>query len=959
MEEADGKREGDGDGSGLETLLTRLEVTPRGELFAGFRGLGGIHYPNWKHLFVTHILGRNIEGEAEESLRRYREVCDKIDANPKLCGLENRLKSKYWTVLQLLCPITLKDELPTEFIRGHYTQQARWRLTNPGNLVRIDELTLNGLKDAREIKNSLDGLRAEIGKIRNPAYATRTFNDLDELFDSHGANFEEIMRRKGEIASLRNLPAEIFEMKAEIYNRMTSLNGSLNGKLRLKYKQFGSDRVRELRVEQDSWDYLERGRMITAGELLARRWLFIDTEIPHFRRDNPRITWAGLYVCEGESETREIHTIHDLGVEDVDGFRICRYKNQDEMDIGIAERINQINPDVVSSYNTRFDLIKPTESESGFPIGDERTDPIYKVTTKFFERIGVKDRFVIDFLRWQKIARAFDINAKLEMAAGFKKEINYDEMEALEDLAQSGDERGRESTRKIAGYLGGDVKELVKLFKSAEFRKDLEDACWICGNFGLGIERVLHSANCVNDVQEKGYFKELGIYREEVPPHQRTKIMQELRTAARERFTRHSSVRLIEQEGKQGLFIDVSKVYIPVGDIIKSLVARRFPEVMKFDAYKAQFRADKKRLFFLEQYQREFGRWLIEDYGAYVKDVSAFDESLKNIGHEEFEDVYHRFRESLESQFPRELSKLNMARLTADAVEHYVLPELKEFLRKHALNYRYFQKMANQRSMIKRRGRNLIGNYDVFPDRRFFVPEKRRLEEDIAVMDDFLEERIGEINKFFRENSLDLIAQDGNYIYLTGSRELLEKEDCPVILVDTIPRLYNADHPYYEKFGFFSHMKLKDEPGYHLNILESSTYGKMLQCLLEGKNSEARQVYLLAINKLSSGNIKMNELMFFNKNKERYSAFVEGNDDKMHFSLKCPDGRSFESDKRGQYFIDDRGEEEERVYIANPCDFAPDIRKYSKRLEKRARLILEPVGGLSAGRQMSLIGQPL
>jgi hypothetical protein len=945
----------------LEALLTRLEVNSKGELFAGFRDMGGIHFPGWKNLFVSEILGRNSEhpefedddGDDEWSYYdKTDELQAQINANPNLRGYKTRMKDKYWKIFQLFCPASLKEELPGEFVRGHYTQQARWRLSNPGNYISLDEQTLLALKDGREIQETLEAIRRTIAFGRETPHATRTFNDLDALFDSYnGANADEILGRRQEYASLRDLGSEVFEMRKKAHDKLLAANSSLKG-VRLRYFAPEGKREHDFKIEQGSWAYLEKGRMMTAQELLAKKWLFMDIEIPFFRRANPKITWVGATYCHNGAEIPEIHTVHDLGVDEVDRFRIHRYKDETELISGLRDSVNTQNPDVVSTYNTRFDLIKLRESAAGFDIGSEQTPPLFKVTTKFFERIGVNDRLVLDFLRWQKIARAYDINAKLEMAAGFRKPITYNDMEILEDKAFQGD---REAARKIGGYLAGDVRHLASLFYSDEFRKDLEDICWMCSEFNLSLERVMHSPNCINDVQERGHFTELGIYREEVPPHEKTKTMNALRQGARETFRKTTS-KLITQPPRKGLFSDVYKVYVPTGEFIRELVARRFPDVNKLAARKKQFAGDSKRQFFLEQYQKEFGRWLTEDYGLYLREVGAFDRMMKEVSKGEFEEVYHRFREHLKANFPDSLRRLNEAKLPIRDVAGHSLPDIDEFLANYGLAHKDFQKMANQRSLIKRKGRHVIGNYDVFPSTRFFNPGKHRKFSDIFVMDETLERRFEEVNDFLKREGLTLVAKEGNYLYLTGDEGAVEYEGAPFILVDKIPRLYNADCPYYEKFGFYSHLKLKDDPGYHMNVFEMGVYGQMLQHLLHGENDGARKVYSDSLEALASGNVPMQDLVFFNKSGERYTAFVEGSDGPMYFAQACPeDGQLQEdSEKHLQYFTAALRNKPINVYLADPKAFKPDIAKYAERLAKRSKAILKPVGGLAENRQMEL-----
>ena len=72
----------------LDALVTRLEITPRGELYVGIRNLNGIFFP-WKNLFVTKILGRSSSDhesflEASFNFERLRDQIRKIKSTEEL-----------------------------------------------------------------------------------------------------------------------------------------------------------------------------------------------------------------------------------------------------------------------------------------------------------------------------------------------------------------------------------------------------------------------------------------------------------------------------------------------------------------------------------------------------------------------------------------------------------------------------------------------------------------------------------------------------------------------------------------------------------------------------------------------------------------------------------------------------------------------------------------------------------
>ncbi len=903
-------------------------------------------------------------------------VKKKVEENPKLDKHVARLKNKYWWVYQIYCPSSLKDELPEEFIRGHYTQQARWQLKCPGNLISVEDGVLFALDEKKRVQERIDSLLIGLNDGRKQAYVTRTFNDLNDLFEQYnGENFDELLKQAEQVASLKKLDPGFLDKRKEIADFILKANEGIDGDVLLRYFQPNEKhRNRILRVEQESWDYLKNGKMPSTKEFFDMLWYFVDIEIPFFRRDEPKITWVGGEYCKGKEKKSDIHTVHDLDVDGLevygekykgllggkvgdvlkkiipkamvklsDGsiFQIHKYPNEFELVTGVTENINEEDPDWMCAFNNRFDFIKMRETLAGFPVGDEASPPVFKVTTKFFERIGIRDRLIVDFLRWQKIAGGYEINAKLVTATGTDKDITYDEMEELEDESFGGDKK---AGKKIGKYLGHDVDGLVGLSKG-KFRKNLEDCIWMAAEYGVGIERLLYSPNCINDAQERNYFTALGIYREEVPPHLRTKKMQGLKTRSKEVFKQQVVMKSIGQKGVKGLSKNVYKVYIPVGEFFKDIVAVKFPDVVKLHDYMGQHRDDKQRLFFLEQYAMAFSRWIIADYGFFVKEVRAFNKFLKDANHTDFEDVYHSFRKNLSQNA---LIHLNKGNLGIKSVEKYATPEVLKFLARYDLGYENFQKLVNQRSVVKRRGRNIIGNYGVFPDRTYFVPEKRR--KHAVVIEDVLRERFDAINSFFEENNLTVVAKEGYYVYLTGNKKALQKKDAPVVLVDEIPKMYTADSAYYQKYGFYSHMKVKDEPDYHLTMFEMKFYKRMLENLLEGRNEWAVESFNTGLNWLINEDVVKEELVFLNKAKNRYFAYTKDSDrrdKKMFFVVDnefVPEETEIKFDDHGYKYFDDidRGKDI-KVYIRDINSIRPNFAKYQKRFEKRGMAMLKPI----------------
>ncbi len=872
---------------GVETLLTRLEVTPKGELYAGFRNLGGIYFPECLHVFPSKILGTKKEGKIKnnpgvKSLKEKLEKSKKIyDFNKNyeqkkiLEGKKKfkniRYKDKYWYILQWYGPISLKKELPEEFIKGNYTKESRWLYSNPGNIISLEERLVEILQNKLKIEKELESIKENISKGKRKSNTTRIWNDLDDFFDNYnGKNFEEIKAKSKKIIS--NLDKRLIEKRKKISDLIIKSNKELNDDIKLVYKKTKKNkREHELRIEKKDFNFLKNARTPNIDEVLNYKWLFMDIEEPLFMNKDSRITWAGIKFVEKGKNISEIYTIHEIGKEKISSYRIKRFNNEEELISSLTERIKNLNPDIVSTYNTRYDLIRLRESQTGFEIGDKDSNPIYEATLKFFERIGIKDRLVIDFMRWQKIARPYEINAKLETAAGFEKSISYKKIAELEKKSLLGDTKAAEV---IAKYLSIDVDAIYKIYQNKEFRINLEDALWVCKRYNIGIERIMHSLNSFNNFQEYLYFKNLGIFRENVPPNLRTKKMQAKKGRAKEVYKKNLH-NLIKQEEKKGFSKHVYKAAIPTPIFLQEAMMRRFPEIKDLYDYSEKHRNDKKRYFFLNQVLLAACDFLVTDYGFSM-------------------------------------------------IEHKKLERIKK-------QKKDLKKIKKQENKVKKVDARIFGNYEI----------------SINNIENLIRRDINKINGFLEKNKLKVVAKEGYYVYLTGNKKALKKEDAPLILVDEIERLYNADNVYYKKFGFISNLKNKDNGDYHLCKLEMKMFNEVIENLLFEKKTEAKNLLKNCFDMIKEKKVPKHELLYYNKNKKRYFAYTTDSnlktgkthfvlDDKINKELKI----FFDEERNMRYYIGSERKNDVQIYIIeNFEDLNIDYSKYEKRLKKKGDLI--------------------
>src|SRR3989344_1440513 len=357
----------------LDALVTRLEITPRGELYVGIRNLNGIFFP-WKNLFVTKILGRSSSDHESflEAIFNFERLRDQIRNNPALCNFRDRLKRDYFWIYQLFAPVNVKNDLPEEFVRGNYTSEARWRLANPGTIVTLEDNIVEALKTKEILDDKIHELKSSIGESRKKSYATRTFNDMNKLFDGYSGNFESLLERAKEITTLKKLDVKILEQMRDIAEFIGETNNKLEN-VWIRYAHDSKGRREHLpRVEMQDYGFLKKWRKMSAEEFFGLKWMFIDIEIPNFRKENPEITWIGMKHHHADGVISEIYTVHELDRDDVCGFKILQAESPLMLRERLEKRINELDPDIVVTYSN-FDLVELKESEAGFPIGENKT----------------------------------------------------------------------------------------------------------------------------------------------------------------------------------------------------------------------------------------------------------------------------------------------------------------------------------------------------------------------------------------------------------------------------------------------------------------------------------------------------------------------------------------------------------------------------------------------------------
>ena len=389
---------------GLEVMLTQLEVTHRGELHAGFRKRGSIFFPNWRHVFPSRILGTTA---SEEDLEKAIAWTERLEKSVKESGIAYRddVKRDFFWIYWVYTAVKNKGHLPEQFLRGNYAQQARWRLGGTGRLVTLNEDILEALDARDEVAGLIKDFREQIDA--SGGHLSRLINGAHAAFaDYDGKNIDRIVESIKGDSFLRRLKDADVERMWKASDSILRFNQS-ESQFSLRHDRFTAQKKYELHLEGENPSFISSGRSPTIDEMQGLGWMSFDIEIPHFMLDKPEISWVGMSFCKGEDSVKEIYTMSDLNTNSYDGYDVLVFDREEDLVGAFTDRMNDLDPDVVSAYNAKFDLIKMREK--GFGVGENSTTPLYRVTIPFFERIGIKDRLVIDPMHRQKIAQVLPL----------------------------------------------------------------------------------------------------------------------------------------------------------------------------------------------------------------------------------------------------------------------------------------------------------------------------------------------------------------------------------------------------------------------------------------------------------------------------------------------------------------------------------------------------------------------
>ncbi|MBR9691907.1 hypothetical protein GOV06_03910 [Candidatus Woesearchaeota archaeon] len=1009
---------------GKEAILS--ELRNRGNtLFMSFRNLGSFYVDGYKHIFSA-IAGprgdkagvRNLEARIK-STPELRDF--KINDNTSM-GFDEKVAA--FEVVQLEAPIWFGSDnnysialrkqgklekgknktsplSNTEFFIGHYKKQAEGMIGPVGAMYMLDDRLAKVLqfnKDYKELAKDINH-RHKLGEAI-AAYDGTNFKAVEESISKK--DFEENSKR------IKKFSKRILELKKKLEEIGLSHVG-YNPRHTCFDTHFDFD-ITDSKLPGADRKYIQFKRMRNLDEILSDSAANFDIEKFEFDSPEERVDLVVLYnLKNGKMSNKRLLTRYPTKRKQINGFKMDYCKDAKELvgkatDFINGKRGSKEESFVLTAYYMPFDSIQMRE-EGKFEVGSQESDPKKEVTTKFFEKIGVYGKHVIDPLDIFKVKYDHLPNKKMDMigkelGVGGKTGLNYRQTREISIMLRTGktEQLSRDTKEIIAKRAKKEfdsmkIKELkeigfdvvtdyatidgivmANIQKTKEYIEALEDRVYISNLLQTDPFKLFHDPNRVNDSQDRSYFENVGLHRDDV--YRKWKIMIDYEKKAMARFKKFNfkSMGKIEE---RGLFENVYKVYVPLTRFLAEHVARNFPEIEDLIRYTDQFSDDRLRQADLAHFEDALCKLMVQDYAICMmerdnlfnllkktkKDVGISDSGLFDSNFDKkvyglFYGVRNRLEETEDKKRYRNYN------ITQKILEDCLDDVNPKFLEQERLTIIQLQKLFNQWAKLQDKERKVYGNYGV---RAFFNPYAP--EKDISSIEEALDRRSFDIFKFITENDLRLMHVQGNYLYLKGDKDALFKEDCPFFLVDELDKVLMTAHPsdtrsrdknenvldqkiYYEKNGFFEGISVDEEPTNKLTIFEMETYGSFIDNVLKGDYEDALTYMYDALDCMVAEKIPKENLVWMSKSKKRYRALEDGEriyfytDEKLAGEKKI----CFDDDKKRNYVWDSIGKKKvegkwvdniQKVYIMKIDDLKPDWYEYRRRIEFRTKDLLE------------------
>ena len=978
-------------------IITDIEVkAPKDRTKMFLRGLGTVYVPIESHSFPTRNLKEskynNIYGELNEFANNKNNSSKSKIPQFKVepACKPNSEGIRPYRVLHLKAPPSAAKEIKKRFPEiktGNYVDHER-QIFGKHTFNRVNkesaeavELTNEFNKKIEIIRNKTYNFILHTSIAKKPkAQSTRIFNEMNKLV------LEDRIDELRENRLTKTLPKSLINKRIKLHKLQKKIEAIQD----IEVTQ--AKHLLEITIPRD---HIIHQRYFTSQDFDEAKKLYLDIEIPLYKYpDRAEISWVGMIYDGRNSQVKELHTLRNTELKEFQGYKIYTYKSQRELTKGIKMSVHRQNPLIISAFNARYDLLKFREHEGGFFIGEEDRPPLQEVTTKFFERVDIRGRLVVDQLREAQIGLDFLPNNRLELVSkfllggetGLEKIINYEQMEYLEEFIKGKNEKlktieniiiyfaqrpelisdkncfeetkeeartflklnNTRSTEEIkaakklswkitASYQVGDVNVMPKMQKSSVFNTLIDFATHISAAGDLPLSWVLYSTRSIQLLLKRNYFRRFGNHKEDFYLN---KMSQRKRNMAAKQEFRSYLEELNPQNTSPGIYKNVHITSIRYGYHLKDIIYRSVPESATIFNIKPKDNFEK---YIQDRYGNSLAEWLIVDF----MNIKKKEKVVSQILHEHksslevFESVYKSQMKFLERETWEVKSKFYIAQVKGKDLEDNISNELDEFGTKYNFCDNDLAMLLNERKRVD--------NYTY----RFRIEHETEPKE----VENKLNDVMKTIYKYTNEKNLKIIHQEGPYLYLTGDIEKLTDKDRRLILhtvdqalvVETFKPQSEGDQKlFYNVHGTYHGTKIVNKPINYLTIFEMNTYKHFLENVFSGNYREAIIGIHKAIINLYTQKIPLKELVEYSNSSERFSAFEEG--EKIYFK-NFTEKTSKRDAVTERFCIEEEIRGEKRtVYIMNTNELNPDWNIYQKRFEKKVYNLIHSLIGVETDK---------
>ncbi len=632
--------------------------------------------------------------------RKHQDMCDRFAEKNVNIEIIDDDKSVVNIKIPFYKPYI--DKLSAKFQKGSYDKIARFQLD-----WRDRKVKLNGLEEVFEIKEKIDGLQDELqyqikNYTNNKTKSTRLLNKINLLFNEiKDEKIDSLVKIKKEADKLARKAEGLlkgiddnyhieFDKENNRYNIvLDNAKNYISGVEfldRLNVDEFREqvsciiDIEKPLFKERDEKPKIKEIKNLLKKENKTKedeeRIKKLDKELTvnvdgieaklYEERYDSRVSVVSLmFKLEDNSIEKEVHTLYDPRLDEVNGFKVFIYKNEHDLVEAVLNSYKEKKVYIMVGHNNPYDITQLREAArvtkvGKFDIGIKGKNPKRDFVRDFMQRLMMMNINNVDTLRtaiknypWLRSKmpkgsfKLEDVHNYLFPEKRFKKIETYEDLRKEEIRAINGD---LEAIRKRLIYATSDIEPVRDIY---DVKSHLDMDVYIKNKIVpfASLTEVNFSPKIVTRLIEKDHFDR---YHNLLYFGYDRKIREDELQIFKKRFSTWKKKRLedvgINTIPIHGKYENVYQLYIPLEEHLGELVTAKYPQWKDFDSlikglnHVQQIGAlQPKKEFFKEQFA---------DYYLYRREQDLVEEHLKeaNLLDGDFKDLCLRLDEIVERE---------------------------------------------------------------------------------------------------------------------------------------------------------------------------------------------------------------------------------------------------------------------------------------------------------------------